>query len=516
MVYNILIKNGTVIDGAGGKPYQADVGILGQYIKDIGPVGTLGDKADTIIDASNLYVTPGFIDVTAHSDIYGTLFTVPFQDSLLMQGVTTILVGNCGYSMTPLIKKEALEDLSRWTSTVPLNADWNTTTQFYNALRRIGMGINVATLIGQETLRKNTEPLEERALLLERALEEGAWGMSSNFSFVNFTPAIKEETAHFLALLKKFDALWKIHISDEGQNLLPAVAAVISLVRESGVRSVISHFKAIGRTAWNEFDRALAMINRAQKEHLPISFDIFPYLRTGSLLLSLLPAWAREGDTATILERLNNSKTYQDILRDLEQITLHPDRIMIASAQHEKSHIGKTLADIAINMETSPEVAMLEILKINRAGVTIFGKTIHSKNLIRAVREPSALIASDGAGYDLSFVPFKDLVHPRSFGTFARFFRHIAPLAHLSIEATIQKMTLNPARALGILNRGCLAPQHIADIVLFNPEHFQDRATYKTPYRYTEGVHTVLVNGEIVMENGVISRQSYGTVLKKT
>ncbi len=516
MVYTILIKNGTVIDGTGKAPYPADVGILGDHIKDIGPTGTLGDQADTIIDASNLYVTPGFIDITSHSDTYGTLFTVPNQDSLLLQGVTTILVGNCGYSLAPLIKKEAVDDLARWTSTTPLSIDWETTEGFYDALRRIGVGLNVGTLIGQETLRSNAATIEERELLLQRALDEGAWGLSSNFSFVTVTPEIKEETLRLLKIVKSKNGLWKIHSSDEGKNLLPGVVSIISMARESGVRTVISHFKGIGKTAWHEFSRALRIIDQAREEQIDISFDIFPYLRTGSMLLSFLPAWAREGNTDTILARLNDPKTYQLILAELQTLTLHADRIMIASAQYEKSHIGKTLAEVSFNIGIPPEQAMLEILKINRGGVTVFGKTIHSKNLIRGVSSPSAIIASDGAGYDLSFAPFKDLVHPRSFGAFARFFHRIAPSANLNIETIIQKITSRPAQAMGISDRGILSNNKKGDVAIFHPEEFQDAASYQDPFRYAEGMRTLIINGEVVVQDGTITKQHYGTVLKKS
>src|SRR3989344_1695577 len=177
MVYTILITNGTIIDGSGKTPYQGDVGILGDYIKDIGEVGSLGDQADLVIDASNLCVSPGFIDLTNHSDTYGTLFTVPSQDSFVMQGVTSILVGNCGYSLAPLIKKEAVDDLGRWTNVSSLNIDWSSVSEYFDSLDKAGISINVATLIGQETLRKNTISIEEKKLLLSRSLKDGACGL---------------------------------------------------------------------------------------------------------------------------------------------------------------------------------------------------------------------------------------------------------------------------------------------------------------------------------------------------
>ncbi|MEK9175493.1 MAG: hypothetical protein AAB795_02765 [Patescibacteria group bacterium] len=515
MVYSILIKNGTIIDGSGNIPYQGDIGIFDNYIKDIGEVGSLGDQADTIIDATNLCISPGFIDLTNHSDIYGTLFTVPGQDSLLTQGITSILVGNCGYSLAPIIKKEAADDLGRWTNVSSLNIDWSSISEYFDSLNRAGISINVATLIGQETLRKNTISIEEKKLLLSRSLKDGACGLSSNFSFVNFSEEVKQESVELLKVVKEYNGLWKIHIGDEGQNLLPAVASVIGFAKDAGVRTVISHFKAIGRKAWNEYKRAIKMINSSREQNVDISIDIFPYLRTGSLLLSLLPQWAREGDVATVMARLNDKKTSEFILQDLLLITLHPERIMIASAQREKTHVSKTLDDISRNIGLSPEATILEILRINNLNVTIFGKTLHSKNLIFGIMQENSFIATDGAGYDLSFATSKDLVHPRSFGAFARFFNKIGPLAGLPMEKIIQKMTSIPAKILGLKDRGLLSKNLVADIVIFHPEEFRDQSTYLNPYKFATGMRYVVIGGRVIFSNDTINKNIHGSILKR-
>lgn len=510
MIYTILIKNGLVVDGTGKPPYQADVGILGKRIRDI---GQLGDKGDIVIDATNQYVTPGFIDLTSHSDTYGTLFAAPLQESLLMQGVTTIVIGNCGYSLAPLVSGAPLDNLGRWTTVAPLNINWSSVAEFYGALKQLGAGVNVATLVGHETLKQNTTTLDEQCLLLARSLEEGAWGLSSNFSFTSFSQKTKEETQALLQLVAQYKGLYKVHLGDEGQNLLPELAEVLSLARASGARTTISHFKAIGRTAWRDFKKALLMIERARNEGLDITCDIFPYLRTGSMLLSFLPPWAREGDNAAIMERLTNSQTFQFMIKDLERMTLHPDRIFIASAQQQKIHVGKTLDRIAQDLGYSPEVAMLELLKANNLAVTVFGKTLHSKNLLDGLSQPEAMIASDGAGYDLSFFALHNLVHPRSFGAFARFFGVIAPRVNMSPEAAIYKMTGAPAKALGLRDRGVLVENAIADAVVFSPETLRDRATYRTPYQYAEGIVATIVGGEIAVQNGVVEQTRFGTSL---
>jgi N-acyl-D-aspartate/D-glutamate deacylase len=513
MRYSVLIKNATVVDGTGRPPYQADIGILGTIVKTIRPVGQLVE-GDAVIDATNLYVAPGFIDITNHSDTYGTLFSVPSQDSLISQGITTIVVGNCGYSLAPLYQKSALEDLSRWTTLEQPNADWSSVGEFYQTLHAIGMGINVATLVGHDTLRKNAHTREEMALLLDRALSEGAWGLSSNISLSVRAEEVHEELKTLLPIVKKYNGVFKVHLGDEGQNMLPAIASILALTRETGVRTIISHLKAIGRKSWREFRKALAMIRHAEEEGIPITFDIFPYMRTGSMLLSLLPAWAKDGDNAAILLRLNNPETYEYILQELRGMTLHGERIMIASVFKDKTLVGKTLFEIALNMGISQEEALLLILKTNNLGVTIFGKTLHPQNIIDALKEPSSMVATDGAGYDLSHERSHDLVHPRSFGAFARLISKIGPLAGLSIEATIHKITQLPAQAIG-LTRGVLAEGTPADVVIFHPEEFSDRATYTQPYQFSHGMRYVMVNGEVVLDNGTLQKRSSGFILKK-
>lgn len=517
MRYTILVKNGTIFDGLGNPPHQGDIGIWGSTIRDVGKVGELENQANVVVDATNLIVSPGFIDVTNHSDTYGTLFSVPGQQSLLMQGITTVVTGNCGYSLAPLIRSGAIEDLGRWTDMASFNIDWSSVGEWYSTLDRLKIGVNIATLVGQETIRKNASTSEERVFLMKRAMSEGAWGLSSSISFIDFSSdAVRQEMLQLLKVVHEHDGVWKIHLSDEGQNLLPSVASVISLVKTSGVRTIISHFKAIGRKSWNEYGRALAMIDRArEQDKINISIDVFPYLRTGSLLVSLLPSWAREGDTATILARLKDPQVSQQILSDMQQSTLHPERIMIASAKREKAHVGKTLDAVSANIGLSPEASILEILKTNDLGVTIFGKTIHSKNLIRGVQWDDSMIASDGAGYDLALITSKDLAHPRSFGAFPRFFDRIGPAAGLAMERMIQKITSIPAQAMGMTNRGVIRAGAVADIAVFNPETFKDTATYRSPYQYAVGMHTVVIGGEIAVSNNEVQERRFGNMLKK-
>lgn len=512
MAYSILIKNGLIADGSGGEPYKGDVAISNEKIKAIGR--DLGSEAGKIIDADGLYVTPGFIDITNHADVYGTLFFSPMQESMLLQGVTTILAGNCGQSLAPLITKHAINDLERWTTGFSVPIDWTNVKGFYQALEKIGTGVNVATLVGQETLKKNTESKEQAKALLDTAFSEGAWGLSSNFNFSEWSPNLESETIEFLKIVKKYNALYKVHLRDEGKDFLPSVAAVSRLARISGARTVISHFKAIGRSAWKDFLGALKIVKSAENDCINITFDFFPYLRTGSMLISLLPLWAKIGSSEEILSRIGDKYIKERILADLYKMTLHPERIMIASASRDKSVVGKTLKEISDNSGLSSEELIVEILKLNQLNVTIFGKTISQRNLLRAAAYRGSILSSDGAGYSANFKNFGDLAHPRSFGAFPRFLNLVSKKAGVSFGEAIRKMTFYPAEKIGLHGRGLIAKDYIADIAVFT-DTFKDNGTYKNPYKYASGIRHLIVGGKTVISDGAMNFQRNGKILIK-
>lgn len=512
MAYSILIKNGLIADGKGGEPFRGDIAISNDKIADIGP--NLGTGAEKIIEAGGFCVSPGFIDITNHSDVYGTLFFAPMQESMLMQGVTTILVGNCGQSLAPLITKNAINDLERWTTGFSVPIDWTEMKDFHKTLEKVGTGVNVATLVGQETLKRNSEKIEPALILLDSALRDGAWGLSSNFNFAAWSQDLEFETLELLKIVKKYDALYKVHLRDEGKDFLPSVAAVLRLARLSGARTVISHFKAVGRGAWKDFDGALKMIKVAEGEGLQISFDFFPYLRTGSMLVSLLPTWAKSGSGEEILRRVSDKYTKEQILDSLNKMTIHPERIMIASASHDKPIVGKTLKEISENSGMMPEELIIEILKISQLNVTVFGCTINQKNLLKAASYPGSIVSSDGAGYNLAFKNSGDLAHPRSFGAFPRFLGLVSKKAGIGLGEAIRKMTAFPAEKIGLHNRGLIAKGQIADIAAFTSD-FKDQGTYKNPYNYADGVKFLILSGRLAIENGAINHSRNGKVLIK-
>jgi len=510
--YSILIKNGTVFDGKGGAGVKADVGISGDEIKKIGNLA--GASADEIINAEGKYVCPGFIDTTAHSDTHFTLFSSPRQESFFRQGVTTIVGGNCGSSLAPLLSKEATESLAKWTDTSKININWRTVEEMLSELDQHRLGVNFCTLVGFDTLYKsiagnlekiNDDILKQLKLLLKNSIKEGAFGLSTSLSAESINNLGDDNLIDLLKEVKDRGALVKHHLEDEGKNILPSLSNVLHLARNSEARTQISHFKALGRSAWSVWPQSLEMIRIAREDGVDIMCDFFPYTRTGSSLFDFLPAWIKKEGREKILKTLrsHDSNERKDLLTYLKSLTLHYDRITIASTLHDFSSVGKTIEVLSEESGLSGEEIVLNLLEVNNLNVSIFSEVISEKNIEDLVKEEYSMVASDGVGYDVSSNTseiMKDLAHPRSFGAFPRFLNDFSKKGIISWEQAIYKMTALPAKTLGLKDRGVIAKGNYADVVIFDPNTIEDQSTYDAPYRLPLGIERVFVNGKSAFE----------------
>lgn len=513
-----------VIDGSGADMKKADIGIKDGLIETIGDLGD--QEAKTVIQAAGQFVAPGFIDITSHSDVTWSLFDYPGQESMLTQGVTTIIGGNCGSSLAPLASSEAIHAMKKYTDVSRINTNWQRVDEFFAELEKHNLGVNFGTLMGHGTLRRGiigdaTRPLtqeeiEKMKFMIHEGMEAGAFGFSTGLSFSHESAASIEELTSFLKALTPYRGLYKVHLRSESHDIFVSINELLRTGRELGIKVHISHLKLLGRTSWDFIENTEAMMSLAEKNGVKLSFDLFPYVRTGSFLYQLLPRWAREGGFDPMIKRIQDPAMKAKIIDDLKKFTLHYNSIIIASAEYPY-HVGRTIAEIAETGKESPEEAMLSLLVANHGRVSIFNKTILSKNLELLVKNPLSTIASDGSGYDTAAAKTGNLVHPRSFGTFPHFLHHfVGKMKSLTWEEAIQKITSTPAGIIGIKNRGLLKAGYGADIMVFNPETIRDRATYTNPYLYSEGISTVIVNGVAEIENGAVTGKRAGKVLKRT
>ncbi|PJE64142.1 MAG: hypothetical protein COU90_04705 [Candidatus Ryanbacteria bacterium CG10_big_fil_rev_8_21_14_0_10_43_42] len=524
---DILIKNGVIVDGTGKKsPYKGDVAIHNGKIMGL---GTITDtEATQIIDASNLFICPGFIDITNHSDTYWTLLSEPSLESMLRQGITTIVGGSCGSSLTPLIRgNEVLGSVQKWVDISTINTNWLSTEEFLQEVSRHPIGVNFATLIGHGTLRRDVmgdkarsasmPELHSMQRLFAEALDDGALGISFGLAFSHGQPATREELITLAQMAADKKRLVTIHLRDEGKDLLPAVNEAISIARGSNARVHIVHLKSLGKHSWETFTQALNLIRSAREEGVPITANVFPYTKTGSLLYALLPSWAREGGKKQIIERIKNPMEKQNLLQGIKELTLHYDKITIASVRETKPIIGNTIADIGTGWGMSPEETLLKILELNNLSVTIFGDTINQEHVELLYKEPFVVFSTDSFGLSAhSPVEIKgDLVHPRSFGATAQFLgTYIREKNLISWEEAVFKMTKAPASLLGFSDKGTIEMGKTADITLINPEIIRDKASYENPFMYPEGISTVIVNGVIAVKNGALTDARAGSVLR--
>lgn len=525
MTFDLLIKDGMVIDGTGKPRYLADIGIKAGRIQDIGSPTLPGAGSAKTVSAFGKFVTPGFIDLTSHADKNWTLFQNPRQDYLLTQGVTTILVGNCGSSLAPLVSPEAASSLRKWEAT-NRNINWASMGEFLAELARHPLGLNVATLVGHGTLRRgilagqsrpmSPEELKQAAEHLERGIAEGAFGLSTGLVYSHERPATADELITLAKVLARHGAVYKTHLRHEGTDLIAAVNEAVEISREAKVKVIVSHFKAIGRKSWPSFARALAMIERANAHGQPFHFDISPYQRTGSFLYLLLPAWAREGGFPAMLERIQSLVNRPAIIEELKRLTLHYDRYVVASSVATTAN-GLTIAEVAERAGSSPEEAVLELLVANGGRVTIFGKVLSFKNLSTGLAHPLGIVASDASGVSVELGEAGKLVHPRSTGAFTHFLHRFVHEAKLmSWEEGIRKITSLPADTVGFPDRGRIAKGQYADLAVFDPEAIRDRSTYTNPYVHSAGMEAVIVNGKVAVEQGRVTGTAAGQVLKKS
>ena len=526
VAFDLLLKNGTIIDGSGKPRFRGDIGVRDGIISDVGSIPIAKAQTKKVVSAEGKFVVPGFVDITSHADKNWSLFLNPNQDYLLTQGVTTILGGNCGTSLAPLLSPSAMTALRKWDHGGPIAINWSGVGEFLDELEQHPLGVNFGTLIGHGTIRRGILGDEARQLepgefqqsmeLLATSVKEGAFGLSAGLIYGHESPATQKELVGFGTVLAASGSVLKLHLRHEGYDLIAAVNEAIGISRETRCRVIISHFKAVGRKAWPHFKQALGMIERANAENAAVSFDISPYGRTGSMLYLFLPAWAREGGFSKILERIADPKTHLHLIAALKKQTIRANRYVVMNSAVSTVN-GKTIAEIASRAGQSPEETILELLLANRGRVTVFGKTLSFRNLTLGVAHPLGIIASDGNGVSPALGKSGRLVHPRSTGCFPHFLhKFVREQQLLSWEEGIRKITSLPAEIVGFKERGRIEKGYHADLVIFDPETIRDRSSYQNPYVHPVGIEAVIVNGKLAIENGQLTGIAAGQVLKKS
>jgi N-acyl-D-amino-acid deacylase len=530
MAWDILIRGGIVIDGSGRPGEPADVAIAGGRIAAIGP-GLAGEAARTI-GAGGLAVTPGFIDIKTHSDF--VLPINPKAESKVRQGVTTEIIGHCGFSVAPCLpgKVQALADyLSGGAPWLPFRE-----TSFPDYLDKFpAVAVNAGMLVGHNTLRLMVMGLEDRAptrveldqmiALLEEGLGAGALGLSTGL----FTPpgsfAQPDEIMALCEVVARHKAGYFTHIRDESNKVLAAVDEAIAVARAYPIHVEIVHLKCSGLDNWGKAGDILRRIGQARAEGCDIDCDAYPYAAGANPLKNLLPPWVQVGGNEAMLARLALPETRGRIEAELADHGLNNwgripswEAVQVSISPKLPHHAGKTIAAVAAERGGADPIDTVCDLLIEDNGATRVLITSISEDDIRTiVRSPAALVGSDGNCVADYGIVGQGMPHPRFYGTFPRIIGHYVHGEHLlPLESAIHKMTGAPARALKLRDRGLLQEGWRADVTIFDPADFRDRATYAAPHQYPSGPRTtVIVNGTLVVDNAKHTEALPGTVLRR-
>ncbi|WP_198944437.1 N-acyl-D-amino-acid deacylase family protein [Robiginitalea sediminis] len=499
--YDLILKGGTIYDGSGGAPVVADIGIRADTLAAIGDLQ--GKAAERTIDVTGLAVAPGFIDLHVHLD---PILSHSDCQSHLRQGVTTSLGGPDGTSPWPF-------------------------GSFLDSLEQLGVGMNVAYLIGHNTVRRNIMELENRAPTageleqmkthVAQAMQEGAFGISTGLKYLPGSFSATEEVVALSAVAAQAGGIYTSHLREEGLDIFHSVEEAIRISREAGIRVVLTHHKVIGKPMWGKSAQTLAMVDAAVEEGLDVRIDQYPYNASYTGISVLIPAWARAGGQEAFLQRLDDPITRDSIQRGIVFNILNDrggedlERIQFAKVSWMPELEGKTLAYWCRQrgLDPTPENGAFLVSEAQaNGGASCVFFAMDESDVQRIMQHPLTMIASDGR----LVWPGEGHPHPRWYGTFPRVLGHyVRDIKLLSLEEAIYKMTALPARTLNLADRGLLKPGMKADITVFDPATVKDLATFEAPHQYPEGIPYVLVNGQVAIDQGRFMDLRAGQVLRK-
>jgi N-acyl-D-amino-acid deacylase len=523
--YDRVVKDALVYDGLGGHPVQADIAIVGDSIKSVGRIKV--GRARDVIAAKGLAVSPGFIDVHDHSDI--SLLVNPRAESLVHQGITLVVSGQCGASPFPLASATAEEERAAAKSTYGIDLDWTDLAGFFARLETGGIALNYSTLVGQGTVRaavvgyENRPPTpEERkkmTLLVQDCMREGAFGLSTGLEYTPGSFAAADEIVDLC--LAAAGGVYATHLRDEGDKLLEALEEAIEISRRSGLRLQVSHLKAAYPRNWSKLGPALARIERAKSEGIDIFCDRYPYIAGSTGLNLYFPMWSKEGTTADFVRRLRDpalDAKLRKYLAGQEEKLGSWDRVLLSSVASEKNRElqGKTVLEAAGLSGKDPYEFMRDLLIEENGIVGMIAFMMDEDNLKRVLAHPLVGVGCDGSAVAPYGLLSRGRPHPRNYGTFPRVLgKYVKEEKIITAEAMIRKMTSIPASRFGFERRGVIRAGAFADLVIFDPDRISDRATWVDPHQYPSGIEYVIVNGEIVIKGGEHSGNLPGRILRK-
>jgi len=531
LMFDVLVRNGHVMDGTGSPWYSADVGIRDGRIVEIGRLP--GATAKTVIDARGLLVTPGFIDMLGQSEM--TILVEPHLPSKIFQGITTEITGE-GNSAAPLNEKMIEADRVGYEH-LKIKADWRTLAQYFGRVERQGLGINLASYVGATSVRRmvigddNRAPtgpeLEKMKQLVGDAMRDGAFGLSTSLQYAPAPYAGTDELIALAAEAGRFGGIYSTHMRSEQTGIMQALDETIRIGREAHVPVEIWHLKTAGKPMWGKMKEVVARIEAARASGVDVSADTYAYTAWFNSFSAFVPPWAHDGGDAKLVERMKDPVTRARIRKDMTTPTTEwdnewlaipgPESILLCVVQNPalRPLQGKTLAQAAALRHEDPIDALLNILIEDQAytSVAVFG--MDESDVTLALQQPWVAVDNDSQGTAPTGILGEEHPHPRAYATFPRILRKYVREEHrLTLQDAIRKFSALPAQRLGLTDRGVLKAGMWADIDVFDPEEIHEVATFEKPNQLSVGMRYVLVNGVPVIAGGKATNTLPGKVLR--
>jgi N-acyl-D-amino-acid deacylase len=521
--YDLILENGRVVDGTGAPWFRADVAVRGDRIAAVGDLQ--GALASQRIDVHDHAVAPGFIDLLGQSEL--TLLIDPRAESKIRQGVTTELTGE-GLTVAPMTPALASE-LKDWLAVHRLAIDWTDLTGYWKRFRAARPAMNLATTVGAAQVRAAVmglgegDPTPEQLLRMQievrKAMRQGAFGLSSALIYPPGSYARTEELLALAQAAAHWGGSYFTHIRDEWDGVLGALDEAIGIGKRARIPVEIWHLKVAGRKNWGRMAEVVKRIEAARAEGVDIAANVYPYLAGENNLTADLPGWAMAGGTEAMLERLRNPD--QRRLIEVEIASSWPDadmaeRITIAAAYlpEAKPAEGKTLAQLAKERGVTPAAALVDLALADRGTTQVMRFWADEPDLRLAMRQRWTAFGIDANSDAVDGPLAADGNHPRAFGTMPRVLgTYVREEQLFPLEEAVRKMTSLPAARLGLVDRGLLRPGMAADLVVFDPGTVAGTATYEHPKQYPVGIELVMVNGRVVLQDGIRTDQRPGRPL---
>jgi len=526
---DFLIKKGRLVDGGGNPWFKADVAITNGKI--VGISNSIETEAKEIIDAEGLIVAPGFIDMHTHSDL--RLFKHPEEDTKLMQGITTALLGQDGLSVAPIDeanKRAMMHRVAGLLGTYLEEWPWNSMAEYLdavdvakpatNSLMLVPHGAIRAMALGWENRLATDEELERMKAILARAMEEGGVGLSTGLIYPPGMYANRTELVELCKVTASYGGFFVVHMRNESDFLLESTQEVVDICLEAECPLHISHLKVAGRKNWGKAKEVLDLIEKARGQWLEVTFDQYPYIAGSTMLDALIPPRFHAGGPELLLESLKDRVVREEIR--LVQENIKPERwenwiaacgwdgIMINAVGSEKNRFveGKTIAELSQKLEKAPLDVVCDLLVEENGAVTMTVFYGCEEDLREIMKSEYMMLCSDGI--------VGGRPHPRVYGTCARFLgKYVREEKVLSLSQAIRRMTSAPAQRLGLQDRGLIREGMVADITIFNADSIREKGTYTEPSQYPEGIEYVLVKGELALRKGKLTGVRVGGALRR-